>query len=342
MEAAKVKGRPAKQLPITFEWQTGPWLAIFDKHVDLVQQDVLRSLAADRMVTYLSCPISSRGGSFSTTNVEIAETTARRLVDAWGTRFWFLNPGQYQLESKHGTGLIRRHARLLELEKELEPGFDVDALIARNPPAGGDYMRMWTRVLAEDGEGDLGERFSAYYFIGPADYWHFFTQGGRLSVSAGVEEYFARKFALDADFNAFFAGPFLDAAGAPLPDQRREWDRRRKEFLRYYTVRASAGFSRGSHDEWNIWLELNRLRVKRLGVGAHIPGYFGGQQIDMGSGEVPAAPGYADPAPPSVPVRLPSLAPPSVATSYQTAVEALVDGAPTASGDGSRGAGEAP
>src|SRR5689334_4994075 len=96
------KGRPVGNLPIQFEWHSGTWFKIFEKHVQLIQQDVLRNLAADRMVVYLSCPISSRGGSVAMTNVEIAEATARRLLGEWGARFWFLNPGQYQLESKHG------------------------------------------------------------------------------------------------------------------------------------------------------------------------------------------------------------------------------------------------
>ena len=30
-------------------------------------------------------------------------------------------------------------------------------------------MRMWTRVLAEDDDKQLGSRFSAFYFLAPSD-----------------------------------------------------------------------------------------------------------------------------------------------------------------------------
>jgi hypothetical protein len=285
-------GEPVPGFPIKFEWQTGIWREIFDKHVDFIQQDILRALAAERLVVYLSCPISSRGGSIDLTNVEIADYTARRLVAEWGTRFWFLNPGQYQLESKQGTGLIYRHAYLIGLEKGIK--IDVDELKKKSPPTGGDYMRMWTRVLVEDGTAKpLGSRFSAYYFIGPSDYRQFFTQGG-LPLTAGIEEYFGRKYATDREFNTYFSPPFVDDKGNPL-DEKLEWERRRREFVRYYAVKAGAYFSKGSHDEWNIWFNLNKLRLgdKSLGVGNQIPGFFEGRQVDPGAAEQSISPGYA-------------------------------------------------
>lgn len=288
----KEVGEPVPGFPIKFEWQTGHWYEIFDMHVDFIQEDILRALAAERMVVYLSCPISSRGGSISMTNVEVADFTSRRLVGEWGSRFWFLNPGQYQLESKQGTGLIRRHARLLNSEKGTE--IDVDKLLEDSPPGGGDYMRMWTRVLVEDGTPKpMGSRFSAYYFIGPSDYRQFFTQGG-LNLAAGIEDYFGRKYATDREFNSYFSPPFFDEKGNPL-DEKVEWERRRREFVRYYAVKAGAYFSKGSHDEWNIWFHLNKLRLAEasLGVGNQIPGFFEGRQIDPGAAETDISAGYA-------------------------------------------------
>jgi hypothetical protein len=275
-----------------FKWHRGVWEEIFNRQVTLIQEDVMRALASDRLVVYLSCPVSSRGGSLSTTNIDIALSTTRRLSSEWGDRFWFLNPAQYQLESPHGTGLLARHASYIQVDGK---PLDWKALLKKSPPSGGDYMRMWTRVLAEDADQNQGERFAAIYFVGPADCRHFFTAGGKGSLSNGVEAYFARKYATDREFNAYFSEPFFDAENEPVSDPVAEWDRRRKEFLRYYTVRAGAAFSRGSHDEWNIWVALNQLRLSRSndGVGTQIPGFFEGAQVDPASAKTSIESGYA-------------------------------------------------
>jgi hypothetical protein len=103
--------RPVSELDIEFQWHPGECVWIFDQNVQLIQEEILRALAGDKLVVYLSCPISSRAGSFANTNVEIAEFTAARLVAEWGPRFWIVNPTAYQLASKQGTGLINRYAR---------------------------------------------------------------------------------------------------------------------------------------------------------------------------------------------------------------------------------------
>jgi hypothetical protein len=251
-------------------------------------------------VVYLSCPISSRGGSFSITNVDIAAFVAQKLVSEWGPRFWVLNPGQYQMESQQGLGLIRMHAYEIGLEKKTT--IDVDQLTNDQPTIGGDYMRMWTRVLIEDDEKlDLGGRFSAYYFLSPSDVRSFFAQGGAKNVTAGVESYFARKFVTDSRFRAFFSLPLVDEMGVASSldpaSQAREVEKRRREFYRYYSVKSSAYFSKGSHDEWNIWQKLNQLRIaaRSLGVGSQIPGYFEGLQVDPSAAEAPISTGYAMP-----------------------------------------------
>ena len=279
-----------KHVGIQFEAQD-VWKPIFDKHAEFIQSDIRRQLAMDRVIVYLSCPVSSRGGSFSMTNIEVAAATAQRLNVEWGDRFWFLNPASYQLESPEGTGLIKQHAALLQLS-----GKYIEELAKKSQPGGGDYMRMWTQVLVEDDNFNLGEYFSAFYFAGPSDFRSFFTSGGKTSVSAGVEAYFARRLAVDEEFNRYFSPPFTDEKGSAVPkDKEREhWEARRKEFLRYYTVRAGAGFSRGCHDEWNLWVRLNHLRrdKKELGVGEQIPGFFEGRQIDPATAEQTTSPGY--------------------------------------------------
>jgi hypothetical protein len=293
-----VTGEPVPGFPIRFTYQTGDWFDIFQKHVDLIQLDIRRALFDHRLVVYLSCPISSFAGSYSGTNVEIASFTEQRLRAHWGQGYWVLNPSQYQMESQQGLGLIREHARLLELET---PGrvIDVDKLMSPAFTAkGGDYMRMWTRVLVEDDKPDgvnLGRRFSAFYFLGAEDVVRFFLQNGESCLTTGIAEYFARKLATDMSFRANFLGPFLTDAGAPLTGDAAtaEADRRRNEFFRYYGARASVNFSRGSHDEWNIWRLLNEQRRARLNLGEQIAGYLAGEQIAPGATEVAVSPGYA-------------------------------------------------
>jgi hypothetical protein len=74
--------------------------------------------------------------------VEIAKGVERRFLSQRGERFWILNPAQYQLESKEGTGLMEMHAKKCDV--------DLGKLREVSHPAGGDYMRMSTKVLVED------------------------------------------------------------------------------------------------------------------------------------------------------------------------------------------------
>lgn len=141
-------GQPVPGFPLTFTWHTGDWQKIFDEQIKQIKADVARARAEDRLIVYLSCPISSRGGGWSGTNVDIARHVERSLLEKWGEGFWILNPAQYQLESKAGAGLINMHAQTLKI--------DLVALQKQSSPGGGDYMRMWTKVLVEDGGDNLG------------------------------------------------------------------------------------------------------------------------------------------------------------------------------------------
>ena len=126
-------GCPVEGFDIQFEWKTNEWLNIFDEQIALIKSDIARARAEDRVIVYLSCPISSRGGGYSSTNVDIAKHTERRLLADWGHRFWILNPAQYQLESKEGTGLIIQHAKKLGIS-----GAALRRLLGgRNRPEGG-------------------------------------------------------------------------------------------------------------------------------------------------------------------------------------------------------------
>lgn len=242
---------------------------------------------------------------------------------SWGTNFFILNPCQFQMESKEGTGLIRMHAERLKEREDLKKGLDQlqQELKDNNDRLrGGDYMRMWTKVLVEDDyltdedrRGlNLGGVFDAFYFLGPSDVREFFTKGGAVTATAGVEEYFARKYAMDPDFRAHFAPrgnpeDWKENQGEEDLGQeegernekereckQKEWERLRKGFFRFYTQRASANFSKGCHDEWNIWVRLNQKRLahETYGFGGQIAGFFDGRQVDPASSERKVSRGY--------------------------------------------------
>ena len=98
-------------------------------------------------------------------------------------------------------------------------------------------------------------------------------------------------------------------------EQEKKLSVRKQDFFRYYAVRASAYFSKGSHDEWNIWQKLNVMRTagdekERYGMGSQIAGYFEGLQVDPGAAETPISAGYAVvPAAPVAPTVVTQIAP---------------------------------
>jgi hypothetical protein len=290
-------GEPVPGFPLKFIWHTGDWETIFDEQIKLIKLDVQRAKAAGRLVVYLSCPITGRGGGWSGTNVDIARHTERALLERWGEAFWILNPAQYQLESKAGLGLINMHAK--------QHNIDLAKLQSQGGPGGGDYMRMWSKVLVEDGAGNLGGNFDAFYFLGPRDVFSFFSFNQTISLTAGIDAYFARQFATDADFRDHFSDASIVWGCAPktppTPNPRDGWMKLRSDFLRFYGLRASANFSLGSHDEWNIFRLINELRRKKTttpdmrggDAGEQLAGYFDGNQIDPASTETPLSPGYA-------------------------------------------------
>jgi hypothetical protein len=290
-------GEPVPGFPMRFTWHTGDWQTIFDEQIALIKSDVARARAEDRLIVYLSCPISSRGGGWSGTNVDIARHVERSLLERWGEGFWILNPSQYQLESKAGAGLINMHAA--------RNNINLAQLQSRSSPSGGDYMRMWTKVLVEDGGANLGNHFDAFYFLGPHDVYSFFSLNDSISLTAGIDAYFARKFATDSDFRDHFSIPQIvwgsPLANPPTPNPRDAWTKLRTDFLRFYGLRASANFSLGSHDEWSIFRLINSGRRKKTAapdmqggdVSEQLAGFFDSNQVDPASSESPLSPGYA-------------------------------------------------
>lgn len=290
-------GQPVPGFPLSFTWLTGDWERIFDEQIALIKSDVARARAENRLCIYLSCPISSRGGGWSGTNVDIARHVERSILERWGEAFWVLNPAQYQLESKAGTGLINGHAKRL--------GIDLARLLRKAAPGGGDYMRMWTKVLIEDGVNNLGRNFDAFYFLGPRDVFSFFSQNESLTLTSGIEAYFARKFTTDASFCDSFSNPSIIWGRPPSmvtkTDRRSIWTKQRIDFLRFYGLRASANFSLGSHDEWEIFRLINAGRRKKSSgpgmldgdVGDQLAAFFDGIQVDPSASQANLSRGYA-------------------------------------------------
>lgn len=306
-------GYPVPERPIMrFTWHTGAWFDVFELHTELIKSDLARAHAEGRAVVYLSCPISSRGGGHFATNVDIAQHTAHRLSQEWGERFFFLNPADYQLESRLGTGLIIRHIQALQ---DKYPGLTLEDLLRQATPTGGDYLRMWSRVLIEDdylfdsrrADLKLGGGFDAYYFLGPGDARDFFARrGGGESLTDRMQGYFTRKYAVDRQFFLDFA-TVEDNGGLRLLDPTRPQDAvvyeaRRRAFFVYYGTRVSTAFSLGAHDEWNIAHRLNQARRRdaAYGVGEEMAAFFDGRQLSLGDTEQETLPGYevAQAAPP--------------------------------------------
>ena len=83
---------------------------------------------------------------------------------------------------------------------------------------------------------------------------------------------------------------WLAGRAAGEPDLRRIADdaEARRAFLRYYAVRASAAYSAGAHDEWNIVVRINRKRA----LGDQIAIFFDGRAVPPAAMETEISPGY--------------------------------------------------
>jgi hypothetical protein len=83
---------------------------------------------------------------------------------------------------------------------------------------------------------------------------------------------------------------WLTARAATDPDLKRVEDNpdTRRAFLRYYALRASSSYSSGAHDEWNIFVKINRKR----GLGDQIAMFFDGRPLSPGEMETEITAGY--------------------------------------------------
>jgi hypothetical protein len=204
--------------------------AVIAERVQQIRADVRAQRQAGKLIVYASTPISPRGGGVTAVNLDVAAWVKARLEKELGAAVWVLNPGAYQLP-------------------------DVDG----RAPGGGDYMLMWTAVLA--GEDGAGRDFDMVHFTGPADMRAFFGCG-REDVSGCIARHPA-------------TGKIAEPA-------------RRQAFVRYYALRASSAYSTGAHDEWNIFVKINRKRP----IGEQVAVFFDGRAVSPAEMETEITPGY--------------------------------------------------
>ena len=138
---------------------------------------------------------------------------------------------------------------------------------------GADYMLMWTTLL--EGQDGLGD-FDFVYFAGPQDFARYFKFDGNADMGK-LDAFYDNRVKADPKFAKAVEG------GLTKP-----------VFRRYYALRASASVSRGAHDEWNIFRQLNERRRAdgKLGAPNQIPVLFDGRGVAPADSEAPVSEGY--------------------------------------------------
>jgi hypothetical protein len=216
---------------------------VIDQAVARVRETVREERSNGKIICYISIPLSARGGGHRPTNVAISNWLKERLEEKYGSEgFWALAPGQVENELPN-VGELR--------------------------PTGGDYLFMWTAILA--GDDGQGSDFDMVYFAGPRDFHEFFGITGNGAIPQ-LQQYIDERAEDDEEFRT---------AIATNPTAR-------SVFLRYYAVRASASFSAGAHDEWNIF----RLVNQRRDISEQAAVFFDGQAVPMGAMDAEARLGY--------------------------------------------------
>jgi len=149
----------------------------------------------------------------------------------------------------------------------LDPGAYQVPKVDGKEPGGGDYMVMFVRLLA--GDDGAGRDFDMAHFTGPNDMRAFFGCTDDLTGCLSR---------------------WLDTRAATDPELRKVADdaETRRAFLRYYAMRASAAYSAGARDEWNIFVRINRGRR----VGDQVAMFFDGRPAGLGEMDTEISPGY--------------------------------------------------
>jgi hypothetical protein len=140
--------------------------------------------------------------------------------------------------------------------------------------SGADYMLMWTAIL--EGKDGLGEDFDFVYFVGPRDFARYFGLDGSADMLK-IELYFDNRLKTDADLKKAVEKGLTKSA-----------------FRSYNALKASATFSKGAHDEWNIIRSLNERRRsnERFGIANQLAVLFDGAGVTPSGSEAPTSEGY--------------------------------------------------
>ena len=161
---------PAKQLlktPIGTCYEVDPdFLPAISHAVENLRVQV-RAQSRDKLVAYLSVPMSARGGGYRPLNIEISEFLKSRVESRFQGRVWALAPGNVELPQVNGKSA-----------------------------QGGEYMYMWTQVLA--GDDGYGRDFSLLFAAGPSEIKAFF--GASEDIVASLERYIDLRAKGDSDF----------------------------------------------------------------------------------------------------------------------------------------------
>jgi hypothetical protein len=242
---------PSKQVlktPLGTCYEVDPdFLPVIDNAVKNLRAQV-QGQSPEKLIVYLSVPLTARGGGYRPLNVEISEFLKSRIEARFQNRVWVLAPGKAESELPQVMGKSAQ---------------------------GGEYMYMWTKVLA--GDDGYGKNFNLLFAAGPSEIKNFF--GAPDEMPASLERYVDLRAKADADFRDKIAS---------VPEAR-------KRFIAYYTSKASVAFSDGSHDEWNIFVEINKRRrndAKGFGLGEQIPVFYDGRSASPAEMETKVSPGY--------------------------------------------------
>ena len=223
--------------------------ASIDRIIEEIRDEIRRKRDEGKIIAFVSTPISGAGGGYQPLNQEVAQHIKEKLYKRFGRdALRVIAPGQ---PLRTGEEAIR-----IPTQEGLSPGSC-------------EYQYLWTQVLA--GDDGLGGDFDMIYFAGPSDFHDFLGVDGR-GVLNQLNRYVEDRSRVDSSFR--------EAIGND-PDKRRA-------FIRYYATRASSAFSSGSHDEWNLIVQINRVRppVDQIAV------YFEGRAASPAEMNTMATPGY--------------------------------------------------
>ena len=235
---------------------------VFDQQIETLIKTMRANIRKHRrdgkLIAFISTPLSARGGGYTPINVEVSGFVKQRLEKHYGEKwFWALAPGQPLAPD--------------ELPIEIKPTGGLHA-------GGGDYLFLLTQLIA--GEDGLGQDFDMVYFTGPNDF-HQYVRHYLGVVTRRTDDW--PVLGQLHDFIDRFAktDPHFKSQVADHPEARRR-------FLRYYALRASSVYSTGAHDEWNIFVKINRKRT----IADSIAMYFDGRHLSAGEMEWAIRRGY--------------------------------------------------